>query len=130
MKKTINPRTVRTPFGNYSHGLCVPQATDLLVTSGQLGIDLNDEIPESVEAQAILCFEAIEAILREADMGFSDVIRVNGFVTRREDFPTYMAVRDRYTKNPLPTSTLLIVTGFTRPEFKVEVEVTAARSRK
>jgi enamine deaminase RidA (YjgF/YER057c/UK114 family) len=27
----------------------------------------------------------------------------------------------------LPASTLVIVAGFTRPEFKVEVEVTAAR---
>lgn len=128
MKKTINPKSVRPPFGQYSHGLYVPNAKDLLVTSGQLGIDLNDQVPNDIEAQCVLCFEAIKAILAEADMSFRDAIRISGFVTERDYFPTYMAVRDRYTTDPRPASTLIIVSGFTRPEFKVEVEVTAARS--
>lgn len=38
-----------------------------------------------------------------------------------------MAVRDRYALEPKPVSTLIIVTGFTRPELLVEVEVTAAK---
>jgi len=40
----------------------------------------------------------------------------------------YMAVRDRWLEGleTLPASTLVIVSGFTRPEFVVEVEVTAA----
>jgi len=128
MKKPINPANVRPPFGNYNHGLLIPEVARLLVTSGQLGIGLDDTVPSSVEKQAILCFEAIKAILEEGGMGFEDVIRISGFVTRREDFPAYMAVRDRYTRNPLPVSTLIIVSGFTRPEFLVEVEVTAAKA--
>jgi enamine deaminase RidA (YjgF/YER057c/UK114 family) len=36
-------------------------------------------------------------------------------------------VRDRYTLDPKPVSTLIVIGGFTRPEFLVEVEVTAAR---
>ena len=119
---------MKTPIGHYNHGLLVPAAAALLVTSGQLGIGIDDRIPESVEEQAVLCFEAIKSILEEGGMGFEDVIRIAGFVTRREDFATYMAVRDRYTKAPLPVSTLIIVSGFTRPEFLVEVEVTAARA--
>lgn len=126
-KKPINPSSVRKPFGNYNHGLSVPEGARLLVTSGQLGIDVQDGIPDTVEAQAELCFQAIEAILSEAEMGFEDVIRISAFVTRREDFGPYMAVRDRYTKDPKPVSTLIIVSGFTRPEFLVEVEVTAAK---
>ena len=128
MKKAINPESVRKPFGYYSHGLLVPAVGDLLVTSGQLGILPGDSIPESVEEQAVICFEAIKAILSEAEMSFADVIRICGFVTRREDFPIYMAVRDRYTADPRPVSTLLVVGGFTRPEFKVEVEVTALKN--
>jgi enamine deaminase RidA (YjgF/YER057c/UK114 family) len=38
----------------------------------------------------------------------------------------YMAVRDRMAGTPPPASTLMIVSGFTRPEFLVEVEVVAA----
>ncbi|MBU2326760.1 MAG: RidA family protein [Alphaproteobacteria bacterium] len=127
MKKIFNPPSVRRPFGHYNHGLLVPPGASLLVTSGQLGIGPDDTIPPDVTAQAELCFEAVKAILEEADMTFADVIRVSGFVTRREDFPAYMAVRDRYTLDPKPVSTLLVVGGFTRPEFLVEVEVTAAK---
>ncbi|NLR96983.1 RidA family protein [Rhizobium sp. P38BS-XIX] len=127
MKKIFNPPSVRRPFGNYNHGLLVPPGASLLVTSGQLGIGLDDRIPADVTAQAELCFQAIGAILDEAGMGFADVIRIAGFVTTREDFPAYMAVRDRYIQDPKPASTLLIVGGFTRAEFLVEVEVTAAK---
>jgi enamine deaminase RidA (YjgF/YER057c/UK114 family) len=127
MKKIFNPPSVRRPFGNYNHGLLVPPGASLLVTSGQLGIGLDDEVPETIAEQAELCFEAIQAILADAEMSFADVIRICGFVTKREDFPTYMAVRDRYTLDPKHVSTLIIVGGFTRPEFLVEVEVTAAK---
>lgn len=129
MKQVFNPPSVRRPFGAYNHGLLVENAADLLVTSGQLGIAADDTIPADVTAQAELCFKAIGAILDEAGMSYADVIRISGFVTRREDFPAYMAVRDRYTRDPKPVSTLLVVGGFTREEFLVEVEVTAARSR-
>ncbi|MFK0162133.1 RidA family protein [Rhizobium sp. NPDC090279] len=127
MKRTFNPSSVRRPFGNYNHGLLVPPGASLLVTSGQLGIGLDDRIPPDVTAQAELCFKAIGSILDEAGMSFADVIRIGGFVTTREDFPAYMAVRDRYVQNSAPVSTLLIVGGFTRAEFLVEVEVTAAK---
>lgn len=130
MKRVLNPATVRKPFGHYNHGLVLPSQGELLVTSGQLGIRPDETIPDSIEEQAVICFEAIGAILEEAGMSFADVIRIAGFVTRREDFAPYMAVRDRYTLEPRPVSTLLIVTGFTRPEFKVEVEVTALKSTK
>lgn len=129
MKRVFNPPSVRRPFGAYNHGLLVENAQDLLVTSGQLGIAADDTIPADVTGQAELCFKAIGAILDEAGMSYADVIRISGFVTRREDFPAYMAVRDRYTRDPKPVSTLLVVGGFTREEFLVEVEVTAARSR-
>lgn len=125
--ETFNPPSVRKPFGGYNHGLLVPPGASLLVTSGQLGISPEDKIPPDVAGQAELCFKAIGAILEEAGMSYTDVIRISGFVTSREDFPAYMAVRDRYTLDPKPVSTLIVVGGFTRAEFLVEVEVTAAK---
>lgn len=127
MKQTYNPSSVRKPFGHYNHGLLVPPGASLLVTSGQLGIRPDDSIPHDVAGQAEICFEAIKAILNEAGMSFADVIRISGFVTKREDFAAYMAVRDRYTLEPKPVSTLIVVGGFTRADFLVEVEVTAAK---
>ena len=69
-----------------------------------------------------------KAILRAAGMAFADVVRFSAYVTDRAYFPIYGAVRSRYVEGDAFSSTLVIVSGFTRPEFKIEVEVTAARS--
>ncbi len=125
MKTAINPPSIRAPFAHYAHGVVVPAAGRLLVTSGQLGVTPDDAIPEDVEAQAVLCFENLAAILAGAGMTFDNVVRFNAFVTDRAYFPIYGAVRSRYVTGDAFASTLVVVSGFTRPEFKVEVEVTA-----
>ncbi|MEM9351359.1 MAG: Rid family hydrolase, partial [Pseudomonadota bacterium] len=78
--------------------------------------------------QAALCFENCEKIIAEAGMGKANVVRIAAFVTDRAHMKAYMAARDAWLgeDGPLPASTLVIVSGFTRPEFLVEVEVTAA----
>ena len=126
MLKPILPTTIRAPFARYSHAIEVPPGTRLVFCSGQLGIDPDDAIPATVEGQAELCFGNIVAILGEAGLTMADVIRINAYVTAREHMQGYMAVRDRYTSDPPPASTLMIVGGFTRPEFVVEIEVVAA----
>jgi enamine deaminase RidA (YjgF/YER057c/UK114 family) len=85
-------------------------------------------VPDTVAGQAEICFENIKAILAEAGFAMAHIVRINAYVTERAHMAEYMAVRDRYVSDPLPASTLMIVGGFTRPEFLVEVEVVAAKS--
>jgi 2-iminobutanoate/2-iminopropanoate deaminase len=127
MKRTINPATIRAPFAQYSHAVEVP-AGRMVFASGQLGVAPDDTVPEDAEAQAVLCFENIKAILAEAGMALSDVVRFTAYVTDRAYFPVYGKVRSRYVRGDAFASTLVIVSGFTRPEFKVEVEVTAVKA--
>jgi enamine deaminase RidA (YjgF/YER057c/UK114 family) len=124
----LAPKRIRAPFARYSHAVEVPAGARWLMCSGQLGISASDEIPEDAEAQAVLCFEAISACLAEANMTFADIVRINAYVTNRTHMTPYMAVRDRYMALPPPASTLMIVSGFTRVEFKVEVEAIAAKA--
>ncbi len=126
----LAPQGIRPPFAAYSHGIHVPAGTEWVFTSGQLGITAQGEIPEATEDQAELCFAAIDAILAEAGFVRADTVRLNAFVTDRAYMAGYMAARDRWCAGlqGLPASTLVIVSGFTRPEFKVEVEAVAARS--
>jgi len=60
-------------------------------------------------------------------MTLGDIVRINAYVTAREHMKGYMAVRDRMVGSPPPASTLMIVSGFTTPEFLLEVEVVAAK---
>jgi enamine deaminase RidA (YjgF/YER057c/UK114 family) len=126
--KTLQPEDIRPPFARYAHGVEVPAGVRLVVTSGQLGVRADETVPPDARAQADLCFANCAAILAQAGMGPGDVIRINAYVTDRIHMAAYMAARDAWLANVirLPASTLVIVTGFTRPEFLVEVEVTAA----
>ena len=126
MHKPLNPSSIRTPFARYSHGIEVAPGKRLVVLSGQLGVRPDDTVPDSVGEQAELCFANISAILGEAGMSLADIVRINAYVTDRADMKAYMEVRDRLVADPPPASTLMIVSGFTRPEFKVEIEVIAA----
>ena len=128
MKRPILPPTIRAPFASYSHGIEVSPGARLLFASGQLGVAPDDAVPEDVEAQAVLCFENIRAILADAGMTFADVVRFNAYVTDRAYFPIYGAVRSRFVAASAFASTLVIVSGFARPEFKIEVEATAAKA--
>ncbi|MEW6645490.1 MAG: RidA family protein [Pseudomonadota bacterium] len=124
--RALSPSSIRPPFARYSHGIAVPPGHRLAVVSGQLGIAADDTIPCDCEAQAELCFANIAAILAEDGMTLGNVIRVNAYVTDRADMAAYMRCRDRQFPGMAPASTLMIVGGFTRPEFLVEIEVIAA----
>lgn len=126
--KMLQPPTIAPPFAAYAHGVEVPAGARLVVTSGQLALRPDGSVPEGARAQADLCFANCAAILAQTGMTPADVIRINAFVTDRAHMAAYMAARDAWLAgvSRLPASTLVIVTGFTRAEFLVEVEVTAA----
>ena len=126
MFRFLTPKSIKPPFARYSHGVEVPVGKRLVLCSGQVAITVDDQIPEEAGAQAELCFRNIEAILGEAGLGLRDIVRINAYVTDRAHLRPYMDVRDRLFSSPAPASTLMIVSGFARPEFKVEVEVIAA----
>jgi enamine deaminase RidA (YjgF/YER057c/UK114 family) len=127
MLRRLIPAGMSAPLARYSHAVEVPAGARLLLCSGQLGIAADGSVPEGAEEQAVLCFEAIGACLAAAGMSFADIVRLNAYVTDQAYLAPYMAVRDRYVGQLSPASTLMIVTGFSRPEFKVEVEALAAK---
>ncbi|WP_172332203.1 RidA family protein [Mangrovicoccus sp. HB161399] len=126
--RVLSPPTIAPPFARYAHGVEVPPGARLAATSGQLGLAADGTVPEGVEAQARICFANISAILAEAGMGPENAVRINAYVTGREHMAGYMEIRDEWLAGTdrLPASTLMVVSGFTRPEFVVEVEVLAA----
>ena len=126
--RRLTPDSIHPPFARYAHGVEVPGGARMVFCAGQLGIDKQGHIPEGVEAQARLAFQAIAAILAEAGMTLGDIVRINAYVVGAEFLAGYMKVRDEFIGNPPPASTLMVVQGFARPEFKVEIEAVAARA--
>ena len=126
MHTPLSPTTIHPPFSAYSNGVEVPAGQKLVFCSGQLGIGRDEIVPTGAAEQAMLCFDNIEAILGEAGLGMEHVVRINAFVSGREHLRPYMDVRNKRFAPPFPASTLMVVSGFARPEFVVEVEVVAA----
>jgi enamine deaminase RidA (YjgF/YER057c/UK114 family) len=122
----LSPLGIHPPFAPYSQGVEVPEGQRLVFCSGQLGIDKQGTVPPDCAGQTRLCFDNIRAILEEAGMGLENIVRINTFVAGREHLAAYMEVRNGLFSEPLPASTLLVVSGFSRPEFVIEIEVVAA----
>lgn len=119
---------IAQPFGSYSQGLIAPAGRRLMALSGRLGVGADGACPQGVRAQAQLILKDIDHLLTSAGAARSDILRLSAFVTERAHMAGYMEVRDAWVSglDPLPASTLMIVSGFTRPEFLVEIEVLAA----
>ncbi|WP_375451381.1 RidA family protein [uncultured Devosia sp.] len=126
MATPLSPTDIHPPFAAYSHGMSVPPGQQLVFVSGQLGIDAAGLVLPDCAGQAQVCFDNIAAVLREAGLGLEHVVRINAYVTGREHLPAYMGVRNGLFGAPLPASTLMIVSGFARPELVVEIEAVAA----
>ena len=79
----INPVSLRIPTKAYSQGILVPCGdSNLLFVTGQLPQNLDGEIIhlDDVEAQTRLVFSRISEILKEANMTFNDVVKLQIFV--------------------------------------------------
>lgn len=124
--KRLHPTDIHPPFSAYSHGVVVPEGHRIVFCSGQLGIAPDGTIPSDCADQTRLCFSNAEAILREDGLSLADVVRINAYVTDRSYLPDYMSVRNTLFAAPYPASTLMIVSGFARAEFLVEIELVAA----
>lgn len=129
--KSLTPATIAPPFARYAHGVEVPAGARIVRTSGQLGLAADGSVPGGSRAQENVIFANLDAILAEAGMGRDDVMHLSAFVTDRSEMRGYMAARDAWLadvpNDRLPSSTLMIVSGFTRPEFVVEIELWAAK---
>ena len=105
------------------------RARACVFSSGQLGIAVDDAVPDGRRGagRALLRRTSRRSSPRPAWTSPTSSASTPSSPAR-EHMPAYMAVRDRCVGDPPPASTLVIVGGFTRPEFKVEVEATAARA--
>jgi enamine deaminase RidA (YjgF/YER057c/UK114 family) len=128
--KRHNPPELSAPFARYSHAVEVDMPGRFLFTSGQLGLAKDGTLPPDCAGQCAVIFRHLDAMLESAGMARADVVRINAFVTAREEMRPYMDARDAWLEGLAPpASTLVIVSGFTKPEFKVEIEIVAARPR-
>jgi enamine deaminase RidA (YjgF/YER057c/UK114 family) len=80
--------------------------------------------PDPAE-QARRCLEIIEAALVEAGAAMTDVVRTRTYLAARDDWEAVGRVHGAIFGDVRPVSTVVVVSGFIDPRWKVEFEADA-----
>ena len=126
--KIHNPSTIADPAGTYSHGIEVPPNARWLYIAGQVGMRKDGTVPLTVEEQTEIAWQNIVAILADAGMQVTDLVKITQFLVSLDDFQKYAATRSKFLGTHRPASTGLIVKSLVRPNWLVEVEAVAAKA--
>lgn len=126
MNKTYVPTTVAPPAG-YSHGVELGANARVLYTAGQLGVAPDGSIAKDIRGQAEQAWKNIQNILAAAGMEIKDLVKVNHYLTRKEDMAGYREVRAKMLGDHKPASTLLVISALARDDALVEIEAVAAK---
>jgi enamine deaminase RidA (YjgF/YER057c/UK114 family) len=122
-----NPATVHPPLGLYSHAAVVPEGTELVYISGQVGVGPDGATPASIAEQADQVFANIVAILAAHGLEPAHIVKLTTFMVAGHDGDAVRAARIRHLGAHRPTSTAVFVSQLVDPAWFVEVEAVAAR---
>ena len=125
MQKKINTDKAPGALGPYSQAVEIDQ---LVYTSGQLGIDpATGELADGVEAQAKQALENVKAILAEAGLEMSSIIKTLVFIKDMNDFGKVNAIYAQYINGDvLPARSCVEVAALPKGGL-VEIEVFAKK---
>lgn len=125
MSKTIlHTQSAPAAIGPYSQAVL---AGGLVFTSGQLGIDpQTGELKQGVEAQAEQAMRSLGAILFEAGLDYSAILKTTVFVTDLKDFATVNAVYQRFFDGDYPARSCVQVAALPKGGL-VEIECVASK---
>ncbi|HKB09419.1 MAG TPA: RidA family protein [Vicinamibacterales bacterium] len=124
--KRTNPPALSKPTG-YTHVVEVTGPAKTIYISGQIAFDKDGKLVGAgdMKAQAEQVFKNLEVALAAAGAKFSDVVKMNSYITDMSKVQAVRDVRARYFSDTAPASTFVQVAGLVRPELLLEVEVVA-----
>jgi 2-iminobutanoate/2-iminopropanoate deaminase len=118
---------VASRIGTYSDAVEVQDNARWLMTAGTPGIRADGTLPADFSEQATLAWENALRILRDAEMGVGDIIKVTQYLIRRSDLDAYRPIRSKFLGEARPASMLSFVSELVWPEVLIEVEIVAAK---
>jgi enamine deaminase RidA (YjgF/YER057c/UK114 family) len=123
-----NPAEVHAPVGLYSHTASVPEGTELIFLSGQVGVRPDGSLPPTIEEQADQVFANLIALLNAHGLGPTDIVKLNTFIVAGHDGEAVRAARLEHLGAHRPASTAVFVSQLVDPALLVEIEAVAART--
>jgi 2-iminobutanoate/2-iminopropanoate deaminase len=99
----------------------------MIFVSGQVGMPPEGPprvVAESFEEEARICFGNVALALARAGGTLKDLVRINAYLTRAEDYPAYDLVRKALLSGAPPASATVIVAALLA-NARLEIDATA-----
>ena len=126
MKKVIATTNAPAAIGPYSQAI---QVGNMLFASGQLGIDpaTGNFVEGAVKEQTAQAFKNVKAILAEAGLDISDVVKTTVFLADMGDFGAMNEVYASQFEGACPARSAVAVKTLPKNGL-VEIEVIAVKA--
>lgn len=126
MKKVIATTNAPAAIGPYSQAV---QVENMLFASGQLGIDpaTGNFVEGAVKEQTAQAFKNVKAILTEAGLDISDVVKTTVFLADMGDFGAMNEVYASQFEGAFPARSAVAVKTLPKNGL-VEIEVIAVKA--
>lgn len=122
MKRIITSNKVPKAIGPYSQAVIL---NNVLYTSGQIGLDpQTGDLKDGIEEQVKQVMENLKALLKEADMDFSNVVKTTIFLKSMDDFTTVNQIYASYFNENPPARSCVEVSALPKGAL-VEIELIA-----
>jgi reactive intermediate/imine deaminase len=119
MKKIIQTSNAPAAIGAYSQAV---QVGNHIYLSGQIPLDPKtmEVISENIEDQIHQVFKNLGAVIEAAGASFSDVVKLNVYLTDLSHFPLINEIMSQYISEPYPARAAVQVSALPRG---VQVEI-------
>ncbi len=94
---------------------------DFVYVSGQLPVNENNEIDETIELQTKACLENMKRLLAAQNLELRHVVKTTVFMTDLGDFDKFNEVYAQYFEKPYPARSCVQVAALPK-NAKVEIE--------
>jgi len=123
MKTIINTSKAPAPIGPYNQAIA---AGGFLFVSGQIAIDTatGTLVLDNIKTETTLVMENIKAILTEAGIDFSHIVKTTIFLKDMQSFADVNEVYGSYFTADFPARETVAVAGLPK-NVNVEISVTA-----
>jgi 2-iminobutanoate/2-iminopropanoate deaminase len=123
----ISTDRIGKPSGHFSQAIAADARGRLVFISGMTSKRADGGVAGvgDIEAQTRQTCENVKAAVEAAGGTMADICRVDVFVKSMADFDVIHQVRRQYFPDPPPASTMVQITGFTHPDYLIEMNAIA-----
>ena len=126
-RQQITSPRIGKPSGHFAHANAIEARGRLVFISGMTSKAADGSVVGvgDIEAQTRQMCENVKAAVEAAGGTMSDICRVDVYVKDMGGFDIIHRVRREYFPEPPPASTMVAVSGFTHPDYLIEMAAIA-----